>query len=67
MSFVFANAYTRLLGHLHEAFNGKPPAIYRAIAMMYELRLLAQQVLAIPLPGNPDRSTGLPFCYRPIV
>jgi Ferritin-like len=65
VSLIFANAYTRLLGLLHEAFNGNPRAIDRAIALMYDLRLLAQRVLAIPLPGNRELSTGLPFCYQP--
>ncbi len=65
VSLIFANAYTRLLGLLHEAFNGDPGLIDRAIALMYDLRLLAQRVLSIPLPGQPDLSTGLPFCYRP--
>jgi hypothetical protein len=65
VSLIFANAYTRLLGLLHEAFNGDPRAIDRAIALMYDLRLLAQRVLAIPLPDNPELRTGLPFCYQP--
>jgi hypothetical protein len=66
-SFIFANSYTRLLDLLHGAFNGDPPSINKAIALMYELRLSAQQVLAIPLPGNPDLCTGLPFRYQPMV
>jgi Ferritin-like len=65
VSFIFANAYTRLLGLLHQAFNGDPGAIDRAIALMYDLRLLAQRVLSIPLPDHPELSTGLPFCYQP--
>jgi Ferritin-like len=66
-SFIFANAYTRLLDLLHGVFNGDPQSINRVTALMYELRLLAQQVLAIPVPGNPDLCTGLPFRYQPIV
>ena len=64
---IFANAYTRALGQLHLAFNGDPRAIQRAIAQMYELRLLAKRVLEIPLPQAPEFSTGLSFCYLPKV
>jgi hypothetical protein len=64
-SLEFANAYTRLLGVLHDTFNGNPAAINRAMGLMYELRLLAQQVLAIPVPGSPELCTGLSFRYQP--
>jgi hypothetical protein len=37
----------------------------RAMGMMYELRLLSQQVLAIEVPGSPGVSTGLSFRYQP--
>jgi rubrerythrin len=67
MSTQFANAYTRLLGVLHQTFNGDPSAINRAMGLMYELRLLAQQVLPIPVPGSPELCTGLPFRYQPSV
>jgi hypothetical protein len=67
VSMQFANAYTRLLGVLHRTFNGDPSAIERAIGLMYELRLLAQEVLSIPVPGRPELSTGLPFRYQQLV
>jgi hypothetical protein len=67
MSMEFSNAYTRLLGVLHDAFNGDPPAINRAMGLMYELRLLAQKVLSIPVPGSPELCTGLAFRYQPFV
>lgn len=62
---IFANAYTRLLGLLHRTFNGELDSFERAVALMYELRLAARRVLEVPLPGWPDVSTGLPFCYQP--
>ena len=64
-SLEFANAYTRLLDVLHDTFNGDPSAMNRAMGMMYELRLLSQQVLAIEVPGSPGVSTGLSFRYQP--
>lgn len=67
VSLQFAAAYTSLLRALHETFNGTPDAINRTMGIMYELRLLAQQVLETPLPGSPDQSTGLAFRYQPSI
>lgn len=67
VSLQFAAAYTSLLRALHETFNGKPDAINQAMGIMYELRLLSQQVLETPLPGSPDQSTGLSFRYQPSI
>lgn len=62
----FAYGYTTVLHTLHRTFNGEPEAISRAMGAMYQLRLLAQNVLSVPLPGG-DRSvcTGLSFRYQP--
>jgi hypothetical protein len=65
LSVMFAYSYTMLLGMLHETFNGRPAAIAGAIGQMYELRLLAQEVLSTPVPGKPDCATGLSFRYQP--
>lgn len=63
----FARAYTSLLNALHEAFNGNPGMIDRAIGVMYELRIVAQQVLATRAAyadgSNPPHQTGLCFEY----
>ncbi|QSQ23189.1 ferritin-like protein [Pyxidicoccus parkwayensis] len=67
VSLQFAAAYTSLLRALHEAFNGKPDAINQAMGLMYELRLLSQQVLETPLPDSPGQSTGLSFRYQPSI
>lgn len=67
VSLQFAAAYTSLLRALHTTFNGVPDTINQAMGLMYELRLLAQQVLETPLPGAPDVSTGLAFRYQPAI
>ena len=65
----FSYSYTRALNALHEAFNGRPDALDDAMGIMYELRLLAQQVLSTPAEwadGNCKTAaqTGLSFEYR---
>lgn len=69
LSVEFAYAYTSLLNALHQTFNGEPKAIAGAMGLMYQLRLLAQKVLATPEPdadGKPTGfSTGLSFRYQP--
>jgi hypothetical protein len=44
----FAECYTRLLHALQLAFDGSPPGLEPALGSMFELRLLAQDVLATP-------------------
>ena len=61
----FAGTYTRLLHALQQAFSGEPGALDAALGLMFELRLVAQDVLATP---DADwRPTGLCFQYRPQV
>ena len=67
----FNYAYTMLLNALHRAFNGEPGRIEAAMGVMYELRFLAQQVLATPAewadPTNTaNKQTGLSFEYQPL-
>jgi hypothetical protein len=59
----FAEAYTRLLRALQLAFDGRPSALGPALGLMFELRLLAQDVLATRDAGG--RPTGLCFEYLP--
>lgn len=71
MATQFSYAYTRLLNSLHQAFNGKPAQLDYAMGVMYELRLLAQQVLATPAEWaaagvTADKQTGLSFQYQPV-
>lgn len=57
----FSLTYTRLLRTLHEMFNGAPENLDPALGIMFELRLLAQDVLATP--DTDSRPTGLCFEY----
>jgi len=45
----FNYSYTALLRALHQTFNGKPENLKRAIGTMYELRLLANDVVRTPI------------------
>lgn len=69
MATQFSYSYTRALNALHLAFNGQKDQIDHAMGVMYELRLLAQQVLAVPAEyadGSPNpegKGTGLSFEY----
>ena len=70
MAVQFSYSYTQLLGALHLAFNGEPTRLDDAMGVMYELRILAQSVLATPAqyaddtPNPTGKSTGLCFEYR---
>ncbi len=64
----FGYSYTKLLNALHEAFNGTPESLDHAMGQMYELRLVAQQVLETPAEwADPTvtikAQTGLSFEY----
>jgi hypothetical protein len=48
----FNYSYTSLLKVLHETFNGKPEFLKNAIAVMYETKLLGQDLAATPIPGT---------------
>lgn len=67
----FSYSYTKLLNSLHSTFNGNPNEIDEAMGVMYELRLLAHQVLSTQAEWA-DKSetavkqTGLSFEYVPI-
>ena len=63
MAEQFAGTYTRLLQALQQAFSGEPAALDAALGLMFELRLVAQDVLATP--DADGRPTGLCFQYRP--
>ena len=49
----FSFTYTKLLKALHAAFNGTPESLASALGIMYELRLLAEDVLRTPDPNRP--------------
>ena len=71
MAVQFSYSYTMLLNALHETFNGNPTMLDHAMGVMYELRLLSQQVLATPAEfahaNNSDQlMTGLSFEYQTV-
>lgn len=62
---LFDSAYTQLLRNLHDAFNGDPDHFGRAIGLMYQLRLLALDVVRTPNPSG-SGTTGMTFRYQPL-
>lgn len=52
----FFNSYKRLLTSLDQVFNGAPEKLKSALAIMYELKLLAQKV--VQFPAYPDQPAG---------
>ncbi|HEX8704737.1 MAG TPA: ferritin-like protein [Myxococcaceae bacterium] len=57
----FNQAYTQLLRALHQTFNGQPGLLEQALGLMFQLRILAYQVLSTPDQNN--QATGLTFQY----
>lgn len=67
----FNYSYTYLLNSLHRTFNGQPEELDHAMGLMFELRLLSQQVLSTPAEwADPSvkvhKQTGLSFEYQPL-
>ena len=60
---LFNYAYSSLLNALHITFNGKPEFIDEAIALMYSLRLRAQDLLNTPLQGQEGVVAGPSYEY----
>ncbi len=48
----FNYSYTALLRSLHEAFNGRPEILSKALAVMYELKLLSGDLAATRIDGT---------------
>ena len=48
----FDETYTYLLNCLHAAVNGKPKELDTAIGLMYTLRLQAEQLMGMRIPGH---------------
>ena len=57
----FTDSYTRLLTALQETFDGRRENLDTAIGLMFEMRLLALEVLATP--DEHGRPTGLCFQF----
>jgi len=65
----FNYSYTGLLNSLHRTFNGHPGELDHAMGLMFELRLLSQQVLSTAAewadPAVTEvKQTGLSFEYQ---
>jgi rubrerythrin len=61
----FNYSYTALLRALHDAFNGNPDAMTIAFGVMFELRLLADEVVSTPV-GETDLTACPTFEYAPL-
>ncbi len=59
---AFYEAYLRLLRALDLTFNGEPSRFSAALGLMFELKLIAQQILQHPAgPNHPRRVAAPPF------
>jgi hypothetical protein len=56
----FNTAYTRLLDRLHEACNGRPKSLTPAIALMYDLKHMAAELMRMPI-GSGRQMAGPTF------
>jgi hypothetical protein len=61
---AFNQTYSELLHKLHTAFNGEPAALMKAVALMYDLKYLAIELMRIPT-GRDGQTAGPPFEYVP--
>ncbi|MFT5684564.1 MAG: bacterioferritin (cytochrome b1) [Myxococcota bacterium] len=58
---AFYSAYLRLLRSLDRTFNGEPDALKSALGVMFELKLVARQIVAYPAdPEKPDGYAAAP-------
>lgn len=48
----FDATFSTLLNALHVTFNGHPHHFESAVGVMYTLRIIAQQLMALPIPGR---------------
>jgi hypothetical protein len=63
----FNQAYMQLLMGLDTVFNGQQQRLNTVLGLMYQLRILAYEVLTQPDPNSKTNSTGLTFEYVPQV
>lgn len=49
----FNRTYTLLLDNIHYACNGQPKLLMKGIALMYQLKYKAVELMNIPIPGTP--------------
>jgi len=63
LSNSFSYGYSNLLNSLHESFNGNPNVMKRAIGLMYQLKLDAQKLMAMPISPDSNQTAGPVFRY----
>ena len=55
--------YAKLLNGLHRTFNGEPDFLHNTLGLMFDLKLIAEQLCASEFPGKPGYNVGPPFEY----
>lgn len=61
----FNAIYRKLLNGLHRTFNGEPDYFENTIGLMFDLKLYAEKLCAIPFPGKPGFTVGPSFEFAP--
>lgn len=61
----FNNSYSSLLDGLHRTFNGEPDYLNNTIGVMYDLKLYAEKICAMPFPGKTGFTIGPTFEWVP--
>ena len=59
----FNGSYYSLLNGLHVTFNGQPDKLGSTIGVMYDIKLRAQKLCAMPFPGLTGYTIGPSFEY----
>ena len=63
----FSQAYMQVLNLMQQAFNGNPQMLNGAIRLMFQLRIMAYEVLTQPYPTDTAPVIGLTFEYSSII
>jgi rubrerythrin len=61
----FNYSYTSLLRAMHTTFNGTPESLAQALGLMYEMRLLVNDIVSTPVTGT-DYFAAPTFEYTPL-
>ena len=61
---TFNQEYCDMLRIIEKSFNGEPKLLGQAVGVMYELKILAKELMAIPAQ-DPTRTIGPSFEYLP--
>lgn len=58
---IFNQTYRKLLNGLHKTFNGAPDFFPNTLGLMFDLKLYAEKLCALPFPGKPGYNIGPSF------